>query len=497
MKKFIPVLVLFVMLCLMVGIGLFLFNSFSRYTVHDNFESIPLQFNPEDASSTYTNNQATITVTNGFVKALIKDPSDNSTSIVIRALSPLPSLQVQATLQESISLIVENINPDLYAKALAGNKVDLQQVSNNSVRILLHVEKGQPVNIQPVQPTSTLHDSYVILGDNRDGYDTFDQIIQQVNGIKPVFVIDNGDLVFSGKPNQYRLFDKMISNLSSTICTTLGNHDVRRNGRETYTMLYGPAYYSFDYATSHFVFLDSSPGWAEKTAISEAQYSWLEKDLAKAKGKQIFVITHIPSTDPRPGTNPNLIPSYVRSLDGNSNWVERKLDSYSVSKSMNHGFQDREEASRFEELMSKYSVDTVYLSHIHSYQEYYSKGVRYLITGGAGAELLTEDSYFHYLIAKIGDSKEITMVELPSPANTYIMRYVATLQLFALALYEENPLAIVLIILGLCTLAVLLVIMLYLKKKQSFDTLGKWFHDTAVYARNRFQELFTQDKDKP
>lgn len=42
---------------------------------------------------------------------------------------------------------------------------------------------------------------YVVLGNNRNGYDTFQKIIQQVNGENPVFAIDNGDLIFSGKPN--------------------------------------------------------------------------------------------------------------------------------------------------------------------------------------------------------------------------------------------------------------------------------------------------------
>ena len=76
-------------------------------------------------------------------------------------------------------------------------------------------------------------------------------------------MIDNGGMVFSGKTIQ--AFDKMVSKISTTFCTTLGNYDIRGNGRSTYTMLYGPAYYSFNYGDSHFVFLDSSPGWLKKS----------------------------------------------------------------------------------------------------------------------------------------------------------------------------------------------------------------------------------------
>jgi hypothetical protein len=273
--------------------------------------------------------------------------------------------------------------------------------------------------------------------------------------------------------------------------TTLGNHDIRdNNGRSTYTMLYGPAYYSFDFADSHFVFLDSSPGWAEKRAISEEQYAWLEKDLIRAQGKHIFVITHIPPEDPRSGVTTNEIPDYANKVESGQSWAEKQLADYNENKNMDHGFQDPKEAARFENLMSKYHVDTVYLSHIHSYLEYTKDGVRYLITGGAGAELLTKNSYYHYIIADINYSNKVTVVELPSPANNYIARYTATIQLFASAMYEENPIAVVFIITGLVLLILLFIIKIYLRKKQPLDTFWKWIYDTAKYATRHFKELF-------
>ncbi|MGY0372273.1 metallophosphoesterase family protein [Clostridium sp. JNZ J1-5] len=357
---------------------------------------------------------------------------------------------------------------------------------------------GETVKIQPVQPTAadnSRKNKYIILGDNRDGYDTFGEIIQQVNGQNPIFVIDNGDLVFSGKPNQYRLFDQMMSKISATVCTTLGNHDIRSNGRDTYTMLYGPANYSFDFEDSHFAFVDSSPGWAEKRAISDEQYAWLEKDLKKAQGKRIFVVTHIPPEDPRSGVTPNKIPNYVNQVESGENWVEQKLNNYNENKNMDHGFQDLQEAAKFENLMSKYHVDTVYLSHIHSYMEYAKGGVRYLITGGAGAELLTKNSYYHYIIAKFGDINKVTVVEFPSPANNYISRYLATIQLFANAMYEENPISVVLISIGFILLILLFAIKVYLRKKQPLDTFRKWISDTVKYSAKRFKELFIKKRD--
>ena len=282
----------------------------------------------------------------------------------------------------------------------------------------------------------------------------------------------------------------MTTKMSSTLCTTLGNHDIRGDGRATYTKLFGPPYYSFDFADAHFIFLDSSPGWTEKQAISDEQYVWLENDLSKSMGKQIFVISHIPPYDPRSNLTKNEIPNYVIMAENGDNWAEQKLDNYFENKNMDHGFQDPQEAEKFETLMSEYDVNTVYLSHIHGYFEYYRKGVRYLISGGAGAELLTENTYYHYFIANFDNDKAITMVELPSPVNNYIARYMATGKLFAEAMYRENPLPIIFICIGLVLFIILLTLRIYLWKKKQINTLCKWIYDIGEFSIRHFKELF-------
>ena len=497
-KKIINLTIIILSICLFTGVGVFIYNAINAYKITNNFISIPLQFNPDDSSSIYKMQKAQITVYGGFVKGIQKGEGGVE-SIVIRALSPLPTVTVKGNQTTSVSLLLENVNPDFYVNSITGINLPMTKVAVNTLQLSIAVRGNETIKIEPSQPKNidnTGKYKYIILGDNRDGYDTFKQIIQQINGEKPIFVIDNGDLVFSGKPNQYRLFDQMVSEISTTFCTTLGNHDIRGNGRSTYTMLYGPAYYSFDFGDSHFVFLDSSPGWAQKQAISEEQYTWLEKDLKNAQGKRIFVTSHIPPKDPRSGVTPNEIPNYVNQVKSGENWVEQKLDNYNQNKDMEHGFQDPKEAAKFENLMSTYHVDTVYLSHIHSYMEYTKDDVRYLISGGAGAELLTKNSYYHYMIAKIGDINSTTMVELPSPANNYLIRYAATVQLFASAMYEENPVAVVLVIVGLVLLMLLLIIKIYLLKKQPLDTLWKWLRDIFKYGIKHFKELFNvKNKD--
>ncbi|WP_243450205.1 metallophosphoesterase [Desulfosporosinus sp. Sb-LF] len=63
-----------------------------------------------------------------------------------------------------------------------------------------------------------------------------------INAIKPAFVVDNGDLVYGGEPNKYRLFYETVSKFQVPLYTTLGNHDIRENGLPIYTELFGPAY---------------------------------------------------------------------------------------------------------------------------------------------------------------------------------------------------------------------------------------------------------------
>jgi hypothetical protein len=490
-KRIIDISIIVILLCLTAGTASFIYNAANSYKVNSQFVSLPLQFNPDDSYSTYKMQNSQITVYGGFIKGIQKN-QNGTESLIIRALSPLPRVTVMGNAADDVSLLIENINPDFYAKNAVSN-LKMTKVKVNTLQLRIPVGSGQTVKIEPLQPGSAGNDGqyqYVVLGDNRDGYDTFGQIIEQTNGKSPVFVIDNGDLVFSGKPNQYRLFDKVVSASRVTLLTTLGNHDVRGNGRDTYTMLYGPAYYSFDFADNHFVFLDSSRGWAEKQAISDEQYVWLENDLVKSQGKKIFVISHIPPHDPRNGTTNNEIPNLINEVKSGKSWLEQKLNNYFENKNMNHGFQDPVEAEKFEKLMSAYHVDTVYLSHIHSYLEYTKDGVRYLISGGAGAELLTQNSYYHYMIANIGDANKITMVELPSPANNYIMRYWATVQLFAKAMYEENPVSVVLIVSGFALLILFLFARIYLWKKQTFKKTGTWLSDTGKYAARRFKELF-------
>lgn len=486
-KKILKPIIIILLICLAVGAGSFFYNAYHGYNINSEFEALPLSYNPDDSTSTYNWNGLEVKVANGFVKGIQKTRAGET--LVIRALSPLPVIEILATNDSAgtIVVVLENINPEFYAANIDA-ALNPARTTVNTLEFTINVSAGQNVQIIPQQPDVTEEDNYVILGDSRDGYETFAQMITQINDLNPVFVIDNGDLVYSGKPNQYRIFDQMVSKMSTTLCTTLGNHDIRGDGRQTYSMLYGPEYYSFDYGDNHFIFLDSSRGYAEMQAIPDEQYAWLESDLQKAQGKTIYVISHVPSTDPREGLKPNEIEAYTDQVKQEGGFVERKLEAYSEDNTIAHGFRDPAEAQKFEALMSQYQVKAVYLSHIHSYFDFTRDGVRYVISGGAGAELMTQNSYYHYLIAKLNGSDTLTMVQFPSPVNLLLARYGATVTLFSEAMYRENPLAVSLFVTGLVLLLILPLIKLVHKFKDT--RLLLLIGDTGKFIAKRFKELF-------
>lgn len=234
--------------------------------------------------------------------------------------------------------------------------------------------------------------------------------------------------------------------------------------------------------------MDSSRGWAEKTAIPEEQYTWLESDLARAAGKRIFVFTHVPPTDPRDSIEKNTYPNEPGTREQGK--LQQMMNDYNASKSKDHGFPDPAEAARFEGLMTKYHVDTVFASHIHSYFSFVKGDVRYIISGGSGAELLTTDSYYHYLRIKASDQKRyIEMIELPSPANTLQDRYGAAIVLFARSMLKEYTPQIA----AVSVLILLPVFWMIIASRRAIWRcavfLAELIRDVAIFAARRYREM--------
>ena len=110
-KKIINIAIVILCLCLVTGIGAFIYNSTHSYKISNDFVSVPLKFNPDDSSSTYQTQNSEVTVYGGFIKGIQRDKAGTE-SLVIRALSPLPTVIVKGDAVGNVSLLIENINPD-------------------------------------------------------------------------------------------------------------------------------------------------------------------------------------------------------------------------------------------------------------------------------------------------------------------------------------------------------------------------------------------------
>jgi hypothetical protein len=273
---------------------------------------------------------------------------------------------------------------------------------------------------------------FAVMGDTKNGLGTFHRIIKDINGKKLLFAIDLGDLVSDGEKEKYRIFYNVIKKSEVPFLVAIGNHDIREGGRANYFDIFGHFYYAFSYGDSLFVVLDD----ANEEYIDKQQMEFLENELKKDFSHK-FVFLHVPPFDPRNYTLdiPELIHRDIKPA---------------------HRLADKENAKQFMDLASKYSVTAVFASHIHGYFEEIREGVAYIITGGAGAELLLsnpEHYFYHYVnVCVNGSNVGYKVVKFPSPDANFVDRFGYAIWLYIWYFIVTNKGAIILSIIILALL---------------------------------------------
>jgi len=238
---------------------------------------------------------------------------------------------------------------------------------------------------------------FVVMGDNRPPGgvadptvqpDTFLENIREVNLLGADLVVIVGDLVLGPQPEEimpalWDGYDKAIAGFEMPVYSVAGNHDIWDAVSERiYQERVKPLWYSFDHKGSHFIVLDSedqSDNRAHFEKIEGAQIEWLKADLAKSKdAEHTFVFVHKP----------------LWTFDyGGTQWMEE-----------------------VHPLLAAHEVDAVFCGHVHIYEKNPTiDGVRYIITGGAGAEIgdwKEEGSFHHFVIVRVKpDTVRLTVVQ--------------------------------------------------------------------------------------
>lgn len=233
---------------------------------------------------------------------------------------------------------------------------------------------------------------FYVFGDSQGYQGGVEQIITAANLNRPDFIFHCGDLTPYGQENQYQAIKSVLDQSVVPVYTTIGNHDIKAGGGVFYEEYFGSSTYSFDIGSAHFTVFNTSSG-----DVSSQEFTWLEQNLAQTDAEYRFVFTHIPPFDPVTGENHALLNATTGQL--------------------------------LMSLFEEYDVDVVFTGHIHLYNETVVNGVRYVITGGAGASLVAdEDSggIYHYIQVKIDDtglSLEPVLLEPPSlPRDVVVVR---------------------------------------------------------------------------
>ena len=242
---------------------------------------------------------------------------------------------------------------------------------------------------------------FAVFGDNKNSHKVFEDLINKINNDNKIeFAIDIGDLVYDGETEKYKFFLRQISKLKKPLLTAIGNHDIADDGRGNYYRIFGPFYYSFALGETFFIFLDD----ANEIKFEDSQTYWLRNQLSMGKNyKRIFIFFHVPLWDPR------------------KNVPEPPLINIPIIKEYeyHHELVDRKQAKMLIKLFEEYKVTEIFTSHIHAYYRGYWGSVPFVITGGAGAELVGNNpkhDFYHYLkICITNNNYTEKIIKLPTP----------------------------------------------------------------------------------
>jgi 3',5'-cyclic AMP phosphodiesterase CpdA len=224
--------------------------------------------------------------------------------------------------------------------------------------------------------------NFYVFGDSQGYQGGVEQIVATANQYRPQFIFHCGDLTSFGQENQYQDIKAVLDQSQVPVYTTIGNHDLKEGGGALYTQYFGNSTYSFDCGPAHVAVFNTSTG-----DVTEHEFTWLEQDLSNSDSEYKFVFTHIPPFDPLSELNHSLINSTT--------------------------------STRLITLFEEQNVDVVFTGHIHLFNDSIVNGVRYIVTGGAGASLYADEDHggiYHFVNVTIdGSGLSIEPVLLDSP----------------------------------------------------------------------------------
>ena len=233
---------------------------------------------------------------------------------------------------------------------------------------------------------------FSIIGDRTGGPEpgVYSQVWDEVDRLRPAFVINVGDTIEGGDDNRALAQWNMLRPLFEQYRSyphyfTPGNHDVfSETSRRMFEKESGrPVRYSFDHGGAHFVVLDNS----RTEDLSEEQLRFLDEDLAAHAGRDpTFVFFHKPYW---------LLPMML---------------------------DDKQ--FRLHQIVTRRRVDYVISGHLHQFIRFERDGVNYVVVGSSGGRLRGKLSglgfrdgwFYHHVEANVAEGRaSLTVHELGQP----------------------------------------------------------------------------------
>lgn len=271
---------------------------------------------------------------------------------------------------------------------VATDRIVTQSQSELQISILnrtaMHIDvctPAQEVSIRLSMPSESQF-NFLVFGDSQGYQGGLNEIASIIQEKSPAFAFHCGDLTPFGREHQFEEVYEALQNISIPVFTTEGNHDVRLDGASTYAKRFGSPTYSFDYSNCHFTIVNSS-----NYTVSSKELNWLDEDLSSSEKPVKFVFTHIPPFDPRPNST--------------------------------HNMTNQTSANRFMDIVENNNVTTIFTGHIHIYNSTIRNNTRYIISGGAGAQLAADAKHggFHHFINVTVSNSDVSAqpIELSVP----------------------------------------------------------------------------------
>lgn len=319
-----------------------------------------------------------ISVEGGYLVGIL------SHSAVIRALDLSLNISLVWTSQSGIGLLRINVTNIDVERTVAQSDAQIAVVAAEHGSKAFEIRTTASKAYLNIRHASSDSVRFYVFGDSQGYEGGVEQIVSTANKDRPDFLFHCGDITPFGQETQYVSFIQALRNLTIPLFTTAGNHDIRIGGDVRYLQHFGPSSYSFDFGPAHFTIFDTSTD-----NVSEEAFSWLSNDIMGSSAGWKIVFTHVPPFDPRPGENHTL---------SNNTTIERLMNLFEIS-----------------------GVNIVFAGHIQIFNETILNGVRYVVTGGAGAGISAslQGGLYHYVNVTLeGTSLVMNVVPLSPPVLT-------------------------------------------------------------------------------